>query len=210
MRNWIRFALRRCLPVAALFLLGAAAPGCNGKRLPAGDPGSAGSGGGIVGVGGNGGQGVSGVAGMAAACTGASDDRLVLADQRILRLTDREMVNTVRYLFGDTEATALVNAAIIADSDVSRPFPPLEGNTDIDTIVLARLEQVAQHVGQYVVDNFATVTACQTTTDACASGYLDRLARRAYRRQLAQDEQARLTALYYKLRNPQTVNGYLV
>jgi hypothetical protein len=201
MRNWILIAL----------LFAAAAAGCNRKGLPAGDPGSAGTGVGIVGVGGNGGQGVTGAAGMAAACTGASDDRLVLADQRILRLTDREMVNTIRYLFGDTEAAALVRDQVIGDSgDVARRFPPLEGNTDIDSVIFAGLEQVAQHVGDYVLANFATVTACPTVTDACATTYLDRLAGRAYRRQLTQDEQTRFSALYTKLRNPQTVNGYLV
>ena len=213
MRNWIRITLRRCLPVAALLLFGAAAPACNRKGLPAGDPGSAGTGGGIVGLGGNGGQGVTGVggaAGIAAACSGASDERLVIADQRILRLTDRETVNTIRYLFGDTEATALVNDGIIGDSDLERRFPPLQGNTDIDSPTFAGLEQVAQHVGAYVLANFATVTACPAVTDACATTYLDKLAGRAYRRQLTQDEQTRFSALYTRLRNPQTVNGYLV
>lgn len=203
MRNWIGFTL---------LLLAAAAPACGRKGLPGGDPGSAGTGVGIVGLGGNGGQGVGGAAGIAAACSGASDDRLVIADQRILRLTANETLNTIRYLIDDTEAAALTDGRLTtADNEpLLRRFPPLEGNYDIDTIAFTSFYQVAQHVGDYVLANFATITACPTATDVCATAYLDKLAARAYRRQLTQDEQARFRALYTKLRNPQTVNGYLV
>jgi hypothetical protein len=134
----------------------------------------------------------------------------VLADQRILRLTGSELVNTVRYLVDDTEATALVSGGIIAGNDLVeslRRFPPLE-EPYIDATSFPVLDRVASHVATYISDNFARITGC--TTDACATAYLDKMAGKAYRRRLTPDEQARFTALYTKLRNPQTVNGYLV
>src|SRR5262245_828343 len=111
MRNWICFTL---------LLFGAAAAGCHRKGLSTEDPGSGGTGVGILGVGGNGGQGgagvggagvggagVGGAGGIPAACSGASDERLVVADQRILRLTVNETLNTIRYLIDDTEAATV-------------------------------------------------------------------------------------------------------
>jgi hypothetical protein len=206
MRNWIGITL---------LLFGAAGAGCHRKGISTGDPGTAGTGVGILGVGGNGGQGVTGVggaAGIPAACSGASDERVVVADQRILRLTANETLNTIRYLIDDTEAAAVADMGFVSgdNAPLSRRFPPLEANNDIDSTAFVSIDQVGQHVGDYVHDNFATVTACATATDACATAYLDKLAARAYRRQLTQDEQTRFRALYTQLRNPQTVNGYLV
>jgi hypothetical protein len=150
---------------------------------------------------------------MAGACAGPSDARLVVAGQRILRLTLNETLNTVRYLVGDAEATALVTDGIIGADDDSidayRRFPPLQEQLITDSS-FPKLDQVAEHVAGYVLANFAAVTACPNATDACATVYLDKLAPRAYRRQLTADEQARLTALYDKLRAPQLVNGYQV
>jgi hypothetical protein len=175
----------------------------------------AGGGGGPGVTGGGGGSGVTGVggaAGMPAACSGASDDRLVVADQRILRLTANETLNTIRFLVGDAEATALVRDGLISGdtADLQRRFPPLQANSDIHPDTFVGLEDVANHVGDHVTANFATVTACPTATDACATAYLDKLAARAYRRTLTPDEQSRFAGLYTRLRNPQTVNGYLV
>jgi hypothetical protein len=176
--------------------------------------GGAGSGG--AGAAGHGGQGVAGTggtAGVASACAGTSDPSLVLAGQRILRLTMNETLNTVRALFGDAEAAALVSDGVIGGAgdnlDANRKFPPLEVNT-IDGSSFPVLDQIAGHVAGYVLAQFATATACPTPTDTCATAYLDQLARRAYRRQLTSDEQTRLWALYAKLRGTQTVNGYQV
>src|SRR3954454_24649094 len=111
MRNAIQMSLWRCLLVAAAIPLGVSANlGC-GRRAAlgsgAGGNAAGGTGVGIVGAGGSGGGAGSitgaGTAGMAAAWAGASDPRLVVAGQRILRLTSNEMLNTVRYLIGDAE-----------------------------------------------------------------------------------------------------------
>ena len=136
----------------------------------------------------------------------------MVADQRILPLTGTEVVNTVRYLINDTEAGSLVTRGIISGGDLVeslRRFPPLEVQY-IDDTNFPVLDNVASDVGSYVSANFATVTQCSPASDSCATSYLDELAAKAYRRRLAADEQARFSALYTKLRSPQTVNGYLV
>ena len=161
--------------------------------------------------GGPGSAGASGAAGMTGACV-PGDTRLLLADQRILPLTTNEVVNTVRALIGDAEATALATAHIVDDgNEVSslRHFPPLETDL-IDDTTFPALDRVASHVGQYVLDNFATIVPCTTVDDRCANAYLTKLAVKAYRRQLTTDEQTRFNALYTRLRSPQTINGYQV
>ena len=224
MRIATRISLYGWLLVAA-FPLGAASPGC--RRTPLADGNDAGGAGMIVGVGGvgggrgglgGGGGGITGTGtgGVPAACAGPSDARLVVASQRILRLTMNETLNTVRYLFGTTEATSLVSAGIIGtgddSTDLNRRFPPLAAlpETNITGTSFPQLEAIADHVASYVLANFASVAACPAATDACARAYLDKLAPRAYRRPLTSDEQSRFAALYAKLRAPQTVQGYEV
>lgn len=209
------------LPLAVLLALGgAAASGC-GKR-PIDQGGTAGShpsgiGGGIVGTGGGtGGQSMTGTGGtgtVAVPCMGASDPRLVVADQRIMKLTSPEVVNTVRYLIDDTEAQALLaigdTFAITRPSD--RHFPPSDGEEEqFNSLNIQPLINLAEHVANYVLDNFATLAGCPNATDDCATLYLNKLAARAYRRQLTPDEQSRFTAMYGKLRATQIVNGYEV
>jgi hypothetical protein len=162
--------------------------GC-GRSLPGGNAGNAGgSGAGMVGGGGGtgpGGTGAGGAAGMEAACAGAADPRLVIADQRILRLTMNETLNTVRYLVGAAEAAALVTDGLIGadddSSEASRRFPPLREQNIADG-EFTKLDRIADHVARYVLANFAAVTTCSAVTDACATAYLDKLAARAYRR----------------------------
>jgi hypothetical protein len=208
-----------------LALGGAAASGCSKRPVqPGGTAGGAlgGLGGGIVGSGGGGGQsttgsagatGTGGAAGIPLPCMGLSDSRLVVADQRILRLTSNEIVNTVSDLFGAAEAQALVDSQMFAlTSRVNRHFPPADGEdqTVNDTNVI-QLNNMAQHVGDFVTANFATLTSCGTASpDGCAAIYLGKLAARAYRRTLTTAEQTRFSALYTKLRAPQIVNGYQV
>src|SRR5262249_10322231 len=95
---------------------------------------------------------------------------------------------------------------------VDRHFPPADGEeqTVNDTNILP-LNNLAEHVANYVVANFATLTSCPgTATDACATIYLGKLAARAYRRPLTTDEQSRFSGPYTKLRGTQIVNGYQV
>src|SRR5688500_7910638 len=92
MRMVARTCLGRWLLVAAFAIGGAAAPGC-GSRSGVPNTGGGGMVGGVGGVGGAG-PGTAGAGGgVAAACTGPGDPRLVVASQRILRLTSNETLN---------------------------------------------------------------------------------------------------------------------
>lgn len=208
-------------------LVATLALGCQGQRRGL-DPGPGtggdargGNGGGQVGVGGTGFAGtgglggVDGIGGAPAACTGSSDVRLVVAPQRILRLTHAETLNTVRYLIDDTEATALVSDGVTLPGDDNvdsdRLFPPLQETLILEGSGYVQLDQLGRHVSDYVLAHYATLTmalaGCATETDDCATSYLNKLATRAYRRNLTSPEQVRFTALYQRLRS-QTYNGY--
>jgi hypothetical protein len=222
MRNAIRMPPWGWFFLAAALPLGAGVGGCR-RALPGGTAGSGGGMVGIVGTGGGGpgaggnagpgagGSGGPGAGGAPAACAGASDARLVVASQRVLRLTVNETLNTVRSLFGDAEAQALVGIIGGGDDsrDVNRAFPPLQNNS-IDGGSFPQVDAIAEHVAGYVLANFAGVTSCSIATDACATSYLGKLAGNAYRRQLTPDEKTQFEALYSKLRAPQIVNGYEV
>jgi hypothetical protein len=175
---------------------------------------------GIVGAAGAGGQAPTGAGGaggatvIAVPCAGPADDRLVVAEQRILLLTSTEIVNTIRALIDATEADELVTSGRVnVTASVDTTFPPADGEqlkSIPDRSSLQPLEAVAEHVADYVLQSFAALTGCAPATDACATAYLDKLAARAYRRQLTPGEQTRFSALYTNLRAAQIVNGYEV
>jgi hypothetical protein len=227
MRNAARVSLCGRLVVAAASFAAGLVTGCSQRHLPDGNATGGtgvivGSGGVGVGVGGGpgtggatgsgGGAGAGAAAGISGACT-PSDPRLLLADQRILPLTSTEMVNTVRYLIDDTEATKLVTDGVVTGDDSVpslRRFPPLQ-TALIDGNSFPERDRVASHVADYVLANFETVGPCGTSpSDDCAKTYLAKLAGKAYRRQPTADELTRVSALYNKLRSGQTVNGYQV
>ena len=197
--------------LAALVFAAIWALGCGGGKLSGATGGNAA--GGSVSITGSGGQAPTGAGGagdVAAPCAGPSDERLVVAGQRIMLLTKSEIVNTVRYLIDDTEARALVDSGMFSITTfVEKHFPPADGEeTNINSTSILPLSNLAEHVGGYVTDNFATLAGCATATDACATTYLDKLATRAYRRALTPLEQSRFSGLYNRLRAPQVVNGY--
>jgi hypothetical protein len=144
-------------------------------------------------------------------CDGA-DPAQVIAPQRIALLTSTQLMNTIR-LISDVPAKMIIDMGtfpVITDGTVRFPPPRTEQYKQIqDPETLTPFVNTAQRVGDYVRDNFATVTGCSTATDQCATDYLNKLAIRAYRRQLVGDEQARFTELYGSLKS-QIINNYQV
>ena len=200
MRYARQLSVSRPWLVGALTVGAALVVGCHGEVGKVGS-----TGGGNTAGGGMGG-------GPANPCTGAADPRLVPASQRIMLLTSREVVNTVRYLVDNTIATQVLNSGMFnVTSELDRKFPPAVGEVAqiADTTQLQPWNNLAAAVAQYVFDNFGTVTGCATPTDACATMYLNRLAEKAYRRALTPEEQTRFTGLYTRLKT-QNVNGYVV
>jgi len=208
---------RRWLPaVATATLWTGLLAGCIGSiGTETGLPNPGGTAGNGAGAGGHNGGGMGGVIADQPPCTGPTDPRLVVAPQRILRLTMMEVVNTVRSLIDATAATAVLNNGGFGQlgNEQDRTFPPLNGTREgvqIDDAKFLTLDGIAAQVAQYVFDNFTTVTKCAASaTDSCATSYLNTLAAKAYRRPLTSGEQTRLTGLYNQLRS-QNVNGYTI
>lgn len=121
------------------------------------------------------------------------------ASKRMVRLTFNQLASSVRALFGDALAEQ-VKSTFEIGSLTDRDFPPLasprEGSLFIDTVWQSS-DAIAQLVGQYVFDNFATVTACaDPATAECGQQYVLSLAERAFRRPLTADEAARLLQVF--------------
>jgi hypothetical protein len=173
--------------IAAISLLAA----CNGAS-PGADPGSTG--------GTSSGTGGTTTGGTAPDpplqdCEGSE----LAASKRIVRLSFNQLANSIGSLVGAPLSSKIVTDFELVDAE-HRAFPPLqsprEGNSLTDQS-WGTIDQIAQAAGQYVFDNFATVTNCGATpTDACAEQYLKNLAEKAYRRPLTADEQTRLSTLY--------------
>jgi len=141
------------------------------------------------GVGGSAAMGGTGA--LPANCQGTD----VAAAKRMVRLTFNQIIASIRVIFGDAEADAMATKYEVGDL-TRRTFPPLanprEGSTVTDAIWQSG-DNIAQDLGQYVFDNFATVTGCTATpTDQCARDYVNRLAAQAYRRPLTAAETGRL------------------
>jgi len=186
--------------LATLSLSAAMALGCEGQILQTGSGGST-----------NPGSGGSSNPGSGGSSSCTSSDDLAAAPQRVMLLTKAEVVNTIRYLIDSKEAQLLLESdkfTITAESDLH--FPPSDGEqSSINETSIIPLNNLGQHVSEYVTANFATLAKCTTPTDACATTYLNTMATRAYRRQLTAAEQTRFTDLYNNLRM-QTVNGCAV
>jgi hypothetical protein len=147
----------------------------------------------------------------------ASDPTQVVASQRISLLTSTQLMNMVRVLVSPDEAQSVVDNAIFSvTTDFNARFPPAQFEklkTIPNSTELSNLDALAQHVGNYVRDHFATLSGCAApATDDCATTYLNKVATQAYRRQLAQGELDRFTggAGLYKTLRSQLVNGYQV
>lgn len=121
------------------------------------------------------------------------------APKRLIRLTFNQLASSIESLFGTALADE-IRATYEIGSLVDRDFPPLasprEGSLFIDSVWTSS-DAIAQAVGKYVFDNFATVTQCgDAPTAECAQQYLSALAEQAFRRPLNGNEQARLLQVF--------------
>ena len=168
-----------------------------GGGTTTGTTGTGGSGaGGTGGAGGAGGAGGTGPT----ACTGTTDG--VAASKRFIRLTFNQIVNSIGSLLGNTLAAAVAKDNSVPDA-TERTFPPLANpreGTAITDATWGKGDSIATQVGKYVFDNFATVTACATVTDACAQQFIANFAERAYRRPLVAAETTSLTQVYTEVK----------
>jgi hypothetical protein len=142
----------------------------------------------------------------------ATDPAQVVESQRIMLLTSPQILNTVRLISPTLAQNVVDNAIFNVTTEFQARFPPakFESRKSIpNSTELTAFDLLAQTVGNYVRDNFAAVTMCATATDDCAVNWLNRIARKVYRRALTTGEQERFTGatgLYHTLRS-QLANG---
>jgi hypothetical protein len=143
----------------------------------------------------------------------ASDPRQVVAPQRVALLTSTQLMNMIRLVDPNAATMIVTDNLFPVVNNATVRFPPArveQYKSILDVETLAPFNNTAQRVGDYVRMNFAAVTKCTApATDACATGYLNGLAKKAYRRALTAPEQDRFTTLYSNLRS-QIVNNYQV
>jgi hypothetical protein len=123
----------------------------------------------------------------------------VLIPKRLVRLTFNQQVNALAALFGaDLAGKITVDFQIPAANQ--RTFPPLANPREGAVITAAQWQNgdnMAQAVGDHVLENFAAVTGCgDAPTNECAEAFLADLGQRAYRRPLTDAERARLLGVY--------------
>jgi hypothetical protein len=174
----------------------AVAAGCQGRVIEPGSGATTSSG-----------SGGSGPPSQDCTTTLPTDPALVVAPQRLVRLTSQEIGNSLNSLFGATTGgaiAAMFTSVIPPAGSLSTAFPPLDANSEGTTIIPSQwqsLDQIASATGQYVNTNFAAVTGCASATDSCAQTWLNSLAQAAYKHPLSSDEMTRFTALYTNFKN---------
>jgi hypothetical protein len=132
----------------------------------------------------------------------ASDPAQVVAPQRIVLLTSTQLLNMIRLVSDDVVKVIVDDNYFPVVTDLTVRFPPsrVEQYKSIQNVdELSPFGNAAQKVGEYVRDNFETLTYCLPPSDECATTYLDVLAAKAYRRKLTAEEQQRFSELYATL-----------
>ena len=98
--------------------------------------------GGSTGTGGMSGASGSGKGGSAGTPTGCEGSD-VTTPKRLVRLLDWQLVNSYITLFGST-AVPTIAQGIILESLIARPFPPLNGEVNIDQSQYSIADRLAQ------------------------------------------------------------------
>ena len=123
-------------------------------------------------------------------CTGEPGG--LLAAKRVVRLTLDQVNKSIRELVGPEVADQLKSQYELENPE-TREFPAHLGEGHLVTDALwSKTDSMAQLAGQYVHDNFATVTGCAGGDFACASSYVTSFTSRAFRRPLDEREQSRI------------------
>jgi hypothetical protein len=167
------------------------APGSSGNS----GTGTGGSTGGSAGKGGTSGSGTGGSSGNTTGCEGSD----VTTPKRLVRLLDRQLVNSYGALFGST-AVPTIAEGLILESLIERPFPPINGEVSIDQSQFSTADRLAQGALAYVRDNPTVVApSCGATpTDAnCVQQALLVFAEKAWRKPLTDDQKAGITGQFW-------------
>jgi hypothetical protein len=165
---------------------------------------------GNVDSGGGGGGGTTGtLCGAPATITGPGATVASGAPQRMLRLTLSQTTNAIGVLLGSSTAMSIATNFGVGDP-TQTTFPALNGPREGVSVIPAlftKLDGIAAAGGQFVFDNFASVTGCTTVTDQCVQTFLLSFAEKAYRHPLNSTEQGSLMQVYTEVTNATTGAG---
>lgn len=126
----------------------------------------------------------SGSAGEGTAGEGCSDS---LLPPRLVRLSFAQIASSAESLLGSAAVEPLRMRHDIRPLSQG-PFPPLSSareGTSVDDSRFVQLDDIASALGQYVLDNVASVTGCGAApTEPCARAFIASFAERAFRQPL--------------------------
>jgi hypothetical protein len=119
--------------------------------------------------------------------------------RRIVRLSFNQLASSLRPVFGDAFATAIVTDNQIPPT-TERTFPPLGDTSEGSSYIDAKWQSadaISKRAGEQALATFASFTGCgDTPTNDCATAFLATLAERAFRRPLDARERASVLQVF--------------
>jgi hypothetical protein len=201
----LRVVLAPAVLAGAFFLSGCestiAGADNGGGAAVAGTPSAGASSGGTTGgsTGANGGTGAGGStggsAGTATGCIGSD----VTTPKRIVRLLERQLVNSYGVLFGN-EALVTIAQDLVLEPLIDRSFPPLNGEVSVSQSQYSSADRLAQGAMNYVRANPTTVApncGAMPTDAACVQQALLAFAEKAWRAPLSEENKTAITGQFW-------------
>jgi hypothetical protein len=144
-----------------------------------------------------GGGDTGGSGGSTVAGTGACVGTTVVAQKRVVRLSEHQLYNSYASLFGK-DAAAVITENEDAPSPIDREFPPISGDIGVSEVLVGKIDRLAQSAMKYVSENAETLTSCGEAPDAeCVLNYLLSFAEKAFRHPLGADDEDALTGRFF-------------
>lgn len=129
--------------------------------------------------------------------TGGPTDTPIVVSKRVLRLTEQQLYNCYRVLFGDAANAILRDEAPQAAAPLE--FPPLGGDITVGEALFTKYDRLAQAAMLYVSGHSQTLTGCgaPASDKRCIQQFLLAFAQRAFRHPLSLDEQQAITGQFW-------------
>jgi hypothetical protein len=136
----------------------------------------------------------TGGTGGSGACVGSP----VVTPKRIVRLSEHQLFNSYRSLFGASAA------ATIAENEeppslLEREFPPISADIGVSERLFSKVDRLAQSAMRYVSENAARLTSCGATPSeaACVQDFLLSFAEKAFRHPLSAEERSGIIGQFW-------------
>lgn len=135
--------------------------------------------------------------GMGAGTSGCSGSPVV-AQKRVVRLTEHQLFSAYGALFG-ADAAATIAEHEQQPSLLEREFPPISGDIGVSDALFGKYDRLARSAMNYVSRNATALTPCGASPSdkACVQTYLLDFAERAFRHPLSRDEQVAITGQFW-------------